>query len=63
MLTIVLTPTMLTFKNLTDEMQDELKKKYTLYVNNKGDIAIKGDETELFKTLLQLSYTYDLEII
>ena len=63
MLTIILTPTMITFKNLSDEMQEELKKNYTMYVNNKGDIAIKGNETELFKTLLQLSYTYDLEII
>ena len=63
MLTILITPTMITFKNLTDEMQEKLNKEYPLEVNKKGEIAIRGDEVKLYKALLNLSYTYDIEIV
>ena len=63
MLTILITPTMITFKNLTDEMQEKLNKEYPLELNKKGEIAIRGDEVKLYKALLKLSYTYDIEIV
>lgn len=61
MLTIILTPTALRFKGLSDELHAELSKDYLIEETRKGH-AIKGEPTELFKTLLKLSYTYDIEI-
>ena len=61
MLTITLTPTMLVFENLTDEIADSLKIDVELKVNEKG-YFIKGKPQELYKVLLQLTYTYDIEL-
>ena len=63
MLTINITPTMLTFKDLTDEMANKLFDEIGIKWNEKGYYYIKGDEKTLYKTLLKLSYTYDIEII
>ena len=62
MLTIVLTPTMLTFKNLDDEMANKLHDLINIKWGEKG-YYLKGSEQELFKALLTLSYTYDIEIV
>ena len=61
MLTITITPTMLTFKNLSDELHGELKEVYGMKFNGK-DFYIKGNPQDLYKILLQLSYTYDIEL-
>ena len=63
MLTINITPTMLTFKHLTDEMANKLYDEIGIKWNEKGYYFIKGDEKELFKLLLKLSYTYDIELV
>lgn len=62
MLTIVLTPTMLTFKNLDDEKANKLHDLIGIKWGDKG-YYLKGNESELFKALLTLSYTYDIEIV
>lgn len=63
MLTITITPTMLTFKDLTDGMANKLHNEIGLKWYYKGYYYIDGTETELFKALLKLSYTYDIEIV
>ena len=63
MLTITITPTMLTFKDLTDETANILNDAYGLEWCDKGYYFIKGNEKHLFKTLLKLSYDYDIELI
>lgn len=62
MLTVVITPTMLTFKNLDEETAN---KVFDLIGIKWGDMGyyLKGEPQELFKALLLLSYTYDLEIV
>lgn len=62
MLTVVLTPTMITFKNLDEET---VNKVYDLIGIKWGDDGyyLKGSPDELFKALLTLSYTYDIEIV
>lgn len=62
-ITITLTPTMITFKDLTDELANELDNKYGIEWSAKGYYFYKGNEKELYKVLLHLSYTYDIEII
>lgn len=62
-ITITLTPTMITFKELTDEMHLKLFDGYGLEHSPKGYYFIKGKPAELYKILLELSYTYDLEVI
>ena len=62
MLEITITPTMLTFKNLTDEMANKLHDAHNLKWSDKGYYYIQGNEKELFKTLLSLAYTYDIEL-
>ena len=63
MLTITITPTMLTFKDLTDGLANRLHSEIGLKWHYKGYYYIEGDEKLLYKTLLQLSYTYDIEIV
>ena len=63
MLTITITPTMLTFKNLDEETANKLHDEVGLKWNEKGYYFVKGDGFHLYKMLLQLSYTYDIEII
>lgn len=62
MLTIVLTPTMLTFKNLDEETANKVYDLIGIKWGDKG-YYLKGNEHELFKALLTLSYTYDIEIV
>ena len=62
MLTITITPTMLVFNELSDEMHAQLKEVYGLKHNGK-DFFIKEQPEKLYKILLQLSYTYDIEIV
>lgn len=62
-LTINLTPTMITFKNLPDEVHLKLFDVYDIEAHPKGYHFIKGKPAELYKILLELSYTYDLEVI
>jgi hypothetical protein len=61
MLEITLTPTLLAFRNLDDETANKLHD-YGLQWNDKNKYHIRGDEKTLFKILLKLSYTYDIEI-
>lgn len=61
MLQVTLTPTMITFKDLTDEQHD-LLKGFEMEYNDKGYYFIKGTPKELYKTLLKLSYTFDMEV-
>lgn len=65
MLTINITPTTLAFKHLDDEMFKKLKyeEKLDLEYSEKGYFFIKGTEKELYKTLLKLAYTYDIELV
>ena len=63
MLTITITPTMLTFKDLTDGLANRLHSEIGLKWCDKGYYFVEGDEKHLFKTLLKLSYTYDIEIV
>lgn len=64
MITINLTPTMLTIKDLTDEMFTKLMfvEKLKLKYDDKGYYYIKGTGEELYKILLKLTYTYDIEL-
>lgn len=62
-LTITLTPTMITFKHLSDELANKFYDDYEIEWNEKNGYFVKGSEKELYKILLNLSYTYDIEII
>jgi len=61
MLQITITPSMLIFTNLPDATYTILKGQYHLEHNDKGHF-IKGTQQQLFKVLLELSYTYDIEL-
>ena len=61
-LQITITPTMLTFHEVPDEVLVKLVERYVIDVNGKGRHYIKGTPEQLFKALLELSYSYDLEI-
>lgn len=62
-LTITLTPTMITFKHLPDELANKFYDDFEIQWNVKNGYYFKGSEKELYKVLLKLSYTYDIEII
>lgn len=62
MLTITITPTMLTFADLTEEQANALHDKLGLKWSRKGYYYKQGTPEELYKTLLDLSYTYDIEL-
>ena len=62
MLTITLTPTMLTFKDLTEEQANALHEPLELKWSRKGYYYMKGTPEQLYKTLLNLTYTYDIEL-
>lgn len=59
---INVTPTMLVFKGLTDEESNVLYDEIGIKWSDKGYYYIKGNEKELYKVILKLSYKYDLEI-
>ena len=61
MLEITITPTALHFPSLSDEVYNKLRAEYVLVESKKG-YAITGSPHELFKVLLALSYTYDIEL-
>lgn len=61
MLSITLTPTMLVFVGLSDELWEIFSQEYDLREHKKGH-CIKGKPEELYKILLKLSYTYDIEV-
>lgn len=64
MLTIVITPTALNFPTLTDELHTALARDYDIREkdNGKGH-KINGTPEQLFKIMLKLSYTYDIELV
>ena len=65
-LQISITPTMLIFQDLDhakiQEMKSLMKNLPEFEYSEKGYFFIKGSEKELFKTLLNLSYTFDIEL-
>ena len=63
MLTIVITPTALTFENLSKELFEVLthREGLSLEASKKG-YKLEGRPEELYKVLLKLSYTYDIEL-
>ena len=61
MLSIAITPTRLYFNNLTDELQINIETYVDLKRNSRGFYA-EGDEKQLYKILLKLAYTYDIEL-
>lgn len=64
MLTIIITPTTLNFPTLTDEQHTALKADFDVQeVNNGKGHKINGTPEQLFKIMLKLSYTYDIELI
>lgn len=62
MLTITLTPTTVSFTNLTDEQAATLTGNYELKWSDKGYYYVKGKPEQLYKLLLDLTYTYDIEL-
>lgn len=61
MLTVTLTPSMLVFGDVPDDLVEGLKGDFELRSNDKG-YYIKGKPQELYKVLLQLTYTHDIEL-
>ena len=62
-LQILITPTALTFKGLTDSQYSELSKLYKLENEQDGDYSIHGTREELFNVILNLSFNHDIEIV
>lgn len=63
MLKILITPTSLCFYELTDEMYTEFHNDFDLMTHERGYYVVYGTEKELFKILLKLAYTYDIELV
>ena len=63
MLTITLTPTMITFKDLDDETANTLYDTLEIKWSDKEYYYMKGTPEQLYKALLKLSYTYDIEMV
>lgn len=61
MLNIKIEPDCLIFVKLSTELWEKFYKEYNLTVC-KGGHYVKGTPEELFKILLKLSYTYDIEL-
>ena len=62
MLTVTLTPTMVTFKNLTDEQTENFPQEYELKWSNLGYFYVLAPPEKLYALLLKLTYTYDIEL-
>ncbi len=64
MLTINITPSNLVFKDLTDELQQEIESKFDLeFIFKKDKPHLEGTPEQLFKILYLLSTTYDIELV
>ena len=64
MLTIILTPTSLYFKELSDELYEKLKESLEFEWSDKRKMFYIQDKPEkLYKILLKLAYDYDIELI
>lgn len=61
MLEITITPTMIVFTSLPDDLYSTISQQFDLEECKKGH-CIKGTPAELYKHLLKLTYTYDLEV-
>ena len=53
---------MLVFENLDDETAEKLDVAVDVKINDKGQYYAKGNPMELYKVLLHLTYTYDIEL-
>ena len=62
-LNITITPTTLVFNHLSETGHLNLVNELQLTYNDKGYFFLKADPQELYKTLLKLSYVYDIEIV
>ena len=64
MLSITITPSMLTFKEINNEMYEVIKKKYHkgIFYNGNNEAVVRDTPENLYKLLLALSYVYDIEI-
>lgn len=64
MLSICLTPTSLVIRDLSDELMDEIVKKFDFEFKYQRDNRpyLTGTPTELYKMLYLLSTVYDIEI-
>ena len=64
MLTINITPTFLIFKDLTDELQQEIVNDFGFsFTYRKGKPYLEGTPEQLFKALYLLATKYDIELI
>lgn len=62
-LSITISKTAIFFNSLPDEVYTAIKKHYPyLELTPKGNYAIFDKPDKLYKILLDLSYTYDIEI-
>lgn len=61
-LKVTLTPTMITFENLPDEVAEKIKEGDVKH-NLRNGYYIQADPKTLYKILLDLSYNYDIEIV
>lgn len=61
-LKITITPSMLVFNELTETGHLHLIDDLNLLYNDKDHYFLKGEQKELYKILLKLSYTYDIEL-
>ena len=62
-LQITATPTMLSFKELPEELANKFHEEIELKWNTKRrEYYVSGTPEKLYKTILKLSYTYDIEI-
>ena len=61
---ITITPTSLYFEDLNEKQFEELKGGYhiNIKIDNKGRYVLTDTPEKLFKTLLKLSYDYDIEL-
>lgn len=63
MLNITISKNTIYFNDLTDELYEAIKTKYPkLKQTPKGNYRIQGTPSDLYNILLDLSYTYDIEL-
>lgn len=63
MLTIIIQPNALIFRNLPPALLKTLQARYPVALDRKGRPALAGDPEDLYKYLLLLAKDYDIEII